>query len=159
MSKTVKIFVCRFCRVHLANHTEEQINAHIAIKHPRPKRKPLHFSVALTKTERKRRKKEARKRFEKEKDAHRELLIRPEGMIAKEFYKSAVWMHLRYQVLKKQGRKCSLCETTDGPFHVDHIKPRSMFPDLQFEESNLQVLCRSCNLGKSNLDETDWRKT
>ena len=41
--------------------------------------------------------------------------------------------------------------------HVDHIKPRSKFPTLSFEFSNLQILCEDCNLGKMNMDQTDWR--
>lgn len=40
---------------------------------------------------------------------------------------------------------------------VDHIKPRSKFPELELKEDNLQLLCNSCNMGKSNKDETDFR--
>lgn len=41
--------------------------------------------------------------------------------------------------------------------HVDHIKPRSLFPDLALRLENLQVLCSQCNEAKSNIDTTDWR--
>jgi 5-methylcytosine-specific restriction endonuclease McrA len=41
--------------------------------------------------------------------------------------------------------------------HIDHILPRSKYPELSLVFDNLQVLCESCNLGKSNKDETDWR--
>ena len=41
--------------------------------------------------------------------------------------------------------------------HVDHIKPRSKYPELALDPNNLQVLCKDCNLGKSNLYNTDWR--
>jgi len=41
--------------------------------------------------------------------------------------------------------------------HVDHIKPRSRYPELSLEIENLQVLCEDCNMGKSNVFETDWR--
>ena len=41
--------------------------------------------------------------------------------------------------------------------HVDHIKPRSLYPDLELEFENLQVLCKYCNLEKSNKDEIDYR--
>jgi 5-methylcytosine-specific restriction endonuclease McrA len=41
--------------------------------------------------------------------------------------------------------------------HVDHILPRSKFPELELDIDNLQVLCEECNLAKSNIDTTDWR--
>ena len=52
---------------------------------------------------------------------------------------------------------CGHRGTQDNPLQVDHIKPRSKFPHLALEISNLQVLCRDCNLGKGNRDATDWR--
>ncbi len=74
------------------------------------------------------------------------------------FYRSKEWMTLRYEVLKIHGRQCMVCKATDGKIHVDHIKPRSTHPDLELVESNLQILCEACNLGKGNWDETDWRE-
>jgi 5-methylcytosine-specific restriction endonuclease McrA len=41
--------------------------------------------------------------------------------------------------------------------HVDHIKPKSKYPELALEYNNLQLLCEDCNLGKSNKYETDYR--
>lgn len=76
------------------------------------------------------------------------------------FYESREWLDLRYMVLQKSGGSCQLCgcrATEDNPLHVDHIQPRSKRPKLALVESNLQVLCKSCNLGKSNKDNTDWR--
>jgi len=74
------------------------------------------------------------------------------------FYETREWRSLRYQALKEYGRKCALCKVTKGVMHVDHIKPRSLYPKLELEFSNLQVLCEACNLGKSNRDDTDWRE-
>lgn len=73
------------------------------------------------------------------------------------FYESDAWRQLRYKVIKANGRKCQACGTVNKQIHVDHIKPRSKFPELELTFSNLQVLCIDCNLGKSNLDDTDWR--
>jgi HNH endonuclease len=76
------------------------------------------------------------------------------------FYDSDDWKRLRYRALQHYGAKCMCCGATakDGAtIHVDHIKPRSKFPDLELEFSNLQILCKICNLGKSNIDATDWR--
>lgn len=77
------------------------------------------------------------------------------------FYDSWEWKTLRYKVLKKHGAKCMLCGRTpaDGvKICVDHIKPRALYPALEFEESNLQVLCNDCNMGKGRWDETDFRE-
>jgi hypothetical protein len=81
-------------------------------------------------------------------------------MPADAFYDSREWRDLRYRVLQKSRGCCQLCGnrgSQDKPLHVDHIKPRSLNPELQLAESNLQVLCHDCNLGKSNKDDTDWR--
>jgi 5-methylcytosine-specific restriction endonuclease McrA len=65
--------------------------------------------------------------------------------------------YVRYQVLKESGGKCALCGATskDVALHVDHIQPRSR--QGSNDRANLQVLCRACNLGKSNRDNTDFR--
>jgi 5-methylcytosine-specific restriction endonuclease McrA len=76
--------------------------------------------------------------------------------MGKEFYNTRVWRELRYKVLVKLGRKCQCCGATEGYIHVDHILPRSINPELEIEESNLQVLCESCNIGKSNKDTTKF---
>lgn len=70
----------------------------------------------------------------------------------KSFYRSREWKELRLLVLSA-NRVCKLCG--NGPaqgavLHVDHIKPRSLWPELSLEISNLQVLCADCNLAKSN---------
>ena len=56
---------------------------------------------------------------------------------------------LRYEILRRDGFKCSLCGATaaDGTkLHVDHIKPISK--GGKTERSNLRTLCERCNLGK-----------
>lgn len=76
------------------------------------------------------------------------------------FFASDRWKKLRYQALKNCGSKCLCCGASgaDGVvIHVDHVKPRYHFPELQWELSNLQVLCSDCNIGKGAWDETDWR--
>ena len=73
------------------------------------------------------------------------------------FYDSRAWLDMRYKALKLNGRVCLACRRSNVEMHVDHIKPRSIYPHLELTLSNLQVLCKDCNLGKSNVDETDWR--
>lgn len=80
--------------------------------------------------------------------------------MADDFYESREWLDLRYRVLQRNGGSCKLCgcrATADNPIQVDHIKPRSLHPKLELAESNMQVLCKQCNQGKSNKDDTDWR--
>jgi predicted HNH restriction endonuclease len=76
------------------------------------------------------------------------------------FYNSKEWRELRYRVIKKHGAMCMVCGRTpyehDIIIHVDHIKPRSKFPALELDESNLQIMCEDCNVGKSNKDMIRW---
>jgi hypothetical protein len=83
-------------------------------------------------------------------------IYRP-GLPGKQFYITREWRELRYSVFKKYCRVCQCCGATDTMFHVDHIKPRSKYPELELDFNNLQILCEACNIGKSNLDMTDWR--
>ena len=78
--------------------------------------------------------------------------------MGKAFYQTREWRQVRYKVLTKYGKKCQCCGETEGYIHVDHIKPRSLFPELELDQNNLQVLCEACNIGKSNQDITDWRQ-
>lgn len=75
----------------------------------------------------------------------------------KDFYASWEWKKVRFNTLKKYGAKCMLCGS-ENRIVVDHIKPRSKFPELELDENNMQVLCNDCNMGKSNDDMTDFRQ-
>lgn len=70
-------------------------------------------------------------------------------------YDSLEWKKLRYATLRKFNFKCLACNSTNKELHVDHIKPHSIYPSLAFDENNLQVLCKDCNLSKSNKFEDD----
>lgn len=74
-----------------------------------------------------------------------------------DFYHSQEWLKVRFRILKRSKGRCELCGSNQSPLEVDHIKPRSLYPELAIDESNLQVLCKACNSGKSNRDETDFR--
>ena len=80
--------------------------------------------------------------------------------ISDAFLLSYEWRRVRMTVLKKYGSRCQCCGASpeDGiKIHVDHIKPRRIFPSLALDPDNLQVLCEVCNHGKGNWDMTDWR--
>lgn len=77
-----------------------------------------------------------------------------------DFLWSYEWRRIRMVVLKQHGARCQCCGASakDGVrIHVDHVKPRKLFPELALDTANLQVLCEVCNHGKGNWDQTDWR--
>lgn len=77
-----------------------------------------------------------------------------------DFFMSPEWRTLRYMALNKYGKQCMCCGAKAGNgivLHVDHIKPRSKFPNLALDITNLQILCEDCNLGKGAWDQTDHR--
>jgi 5-methylcytosine-specific restriction endonuclease McrA len=79
---------------------------------------------------------------------------------SKEFLESYEWRTVRMQAIKKYGPVCQCCGASPASgavIHVDHIKPRKLFPQLALDVNNLQVLCHECNHGKGNWDMTDWR--
>jgi hypothetical protein len=76
------------------------------------------------------------------------------------FYRSDEWLRIRYLALKNTDGRCCCCgiSAKDGAIlHVDHIKPRSRYPELELDLDNLQILCQFCNTGKGAWDCTDWR--
>ena len=77
---------------------------------------------------------------------------RPKGYLSPK-----IWKSLRTEVFSMYGRKCMKCWCEESEMHVDHIKPKSLYPHLKYDVENLQVLCKSCNFSKGFLDETDYR--
>ncbi len=71
------------------------------------------------------------------------------------FIRPGLW----WQILARDNWTCCSCGRSavkDGVvLHVDHIIPRSR--GGTDDPSNLQTLCRKCNIGKSNKDDTDLR--
>jgi len=108
-------------------------------------------AVGMSKTKAKRKLRKI-KRDSRKKPANPLLFARGD-----DFYLSTAWLSLRRRVLDTYGYKCMNCDVVDAEMHVDHIKPRSRFPHLSLKFSNLQVLCRACNMEKSNRHSTDYR--
>lgn len=108
------------------------------------------------------RSREERRRFleSKRKKAASKPKSKPRANRSSDFYWSKEWRSLRYKALRRADGKCQLCGRSRGDgviLHVDHIKPRSRFPQLALDIDNLQILCEDCNLGKSNKCTRDWR--
>lgn len=74
------------------------------------------------------------------------------------FYNSKEWRALRLQTLNLYGYVCHACGATER-INVDHIKPRSKYPDLSLSFDNLQILCWPCNKAKCTRNEIDYRNT
>ncbi len=72
------------------------------------------------------------------------------------FYLSSEWKALRTKVLRKYGKVCMKCGSRKD-IHVDHIKPKSNYPELKLDFDNMQVLCLVCNIQKGNRNEIDYR--
>lgn len=76
------------------------------------------------------------------------------------FYKSNRWCRLRAKAFQLYGAVCMKCHAVraEADMQVDHIKPRSKYPSLQYNLDNLQILCQPCNQEKSNLNCNDYRE-
>ena len=91
------------------------------------------------------------------------LLERGDEFWCAQYESDPIPLTIRYEAFKRAGKRCELCGVQDGdeayterlPLHVDHIVPRSKGGSNDL--TNLQVLCRACNLGKGNRDDTDFR--
>jgi HNH endonuclease len=80
-------------------------------------------------------------------------LIKAKDKISKRRKEKYITKSMRFDVLKRDNFKCRLCGASpaDDPkvrLQVDHIIPVSKGGETFF--SNLQTLCRDCNLGKTN---------
>ncbi|MBO1271601.1 HNH endonuclease [Shewanella sp. 4t3-1-2LB] len=68
------------------------------------------------------------------------------------FYLSRAWLDLRHEVLSSREHRCNLCHRSVAEhgiaLEVDHILPRSRYPELALDINNLQILCYECNRGK-----------
>lgn len=65
------------------------------------------------------------------------------------------WSVVRAAVLLRDGDVCAYCETTCGPFEVDHVFPKSRGgPNTS---ANLVTSCLPCNRSKGALTPEEWR--
>ena len=64
-------------------------------------------------------------------------------LMAKAEISTRRWRKLRERILARDGNTCQICQSTEN-LQVDHIISR--VDGGQNNESNLQVLCKVCNL-------------
>ena len=61
------------------------------------------------------------------------------------------WPALRQAARRRDDWKCVQCGHR-GRIEVDHIRPVRDAPELAFELSNLQCLCRQCHSRKTRIE-------
>jgi len=61
---------------------------------------------------------------------------------------SGAFKKQRLRVFARDGKVCAHCQSVEGPFHIDHIIPRSAGGGHEMD--NLQVLCKPCNQAKGS---------
>lgn len=152
----LNVMICKKCSLHLVNQTETEIKAHEIqcnprILSPRGKKKKAFRPLFESNEKPNSQMKKEIKRLKKT------ISSLQKKRIPHVFYDSDAWLTLKYRAIKTYGRVCMACKSIHKEIHVDHIKPRSLFPELELRFENLQILCRDCNLGKRAWDQTDWR--
>ncbi len=60
----------------------------------------------------------------------------------------------RAYLLLKYAYRCAYCDKTDGPFELDHIRPRSRGGSNRI--SNLCLACHACNQAKGDKTAAEW---
>lgn len=77
------------------------------------------------------------------------------------FYKTPIWRKARYEALTIYGNRCQLCGASPAKtqLHVDHIKPRFLYPESCLDIQNLQVLCEDCHIAKGIEYVDDCRQS
>lgn len=99
--------------------------------------------------------------LEKEREKNRSRIVPvPVKHRAESFYHTPEWRRIRMAALVKFAGRCMACglSAKDGVrIVVDHIKPVRTHWNLRLDETNVQILCNDCNLGKGSTYTTDWR--
>lgn len=67
------------------------------------------------------------------------------------------WRDLKVHLYKVFPYKCMKCYKQNCEIHADHVLPKSKHSSHKYKLDNLQVLCRECNLEKSNKNKIDYR--
>jgi 5-methylcytosine-specific restriction protein A len=71
------------------------------------------------------------------------------------FYNTKAWTDFRIKILYKTPL-CEYCQKnmvlTDAE-HVDHILRRSHYEGSDFDQSNIQALCKECHSHKTNREQ------
>ena len=75
-----------------------------------------------------------------------------EQTFSRKFMNSREWKKLRTEFMAESEKVCVRCGATEE-LQADHIKPKSKYPELALDKTNLQVLCWECNKKKSTKED------
>lgn len=65
----------------------------------------------------------------------------------------------RESIFKRDKYTCQICgDSTGGNLQVDHIKPRSVFPELTFDKDNCRTLCVNCHKNTSTYLNSNMKR-
>ncbi|MFK4391512.1 5-methylcytosine-specific restriction endonuclease McrA [Peribacillus frigoritolerans] len=71
------------------------------------------------------------------------------------------WKKFRMEIIKRDGAHCKRClikynVIVSDNLQVHHIKPRIMYPELTYEQTNCVTLCRKCNTEYGTVEQLDF---
>lgn len=70
------------------------------------------------------------------------------------FWKGGGWNYWNRQTKIRDNYTCQKCDFSDKEImQVDHIKPKSIFPELKYLMDNLITLCPNCHARKTNREK------
>jgi len=69
-------------------------------------------------------------------------------------WKGGCWAYIKKQVLIRDNYTCQICGLRDVEIiQVDHIKPKSIFPELRLDLDNLMTMCPNCHARKTIIEK------
>ena len=92
---------------------------------------------------------------------HRVRQTNKQYKINQEFLHSSSWRKCRARILARDDHTCQfhlfIGQVRKGKhFPVDHIVPRQVAPEREYDETNLLTLCPSCHNRKSRLESDGY---
>jgi 5-methylcytosine-specific restriction protein A len=66
--------------------------------------------------------------------------------------RSTRWKYVRLAAKRRDNFLCVKCGKAGQQLEVDHIKPVRDAPELAFELTNLQTLCKACHSAKTKIE-------
>jgi hypothetical protein len=70
---------------------------------------------------------------------------KPTGGFARKLHSSVAYRKLRRFALDRANNQCQIC-SSQHKLHLDHVKPKSLFPELALNKDNVRILCQDCHI-------------